>query len=59
MIEYLDGKAEKMKNAAKYNDDRLARSLDALFEADRHSVMSELSALAIKIYNLITHGLKL
>jgi len=54
LIEYLDGKAEEIKNAAKYNDDRLARSLDALFEADRHSLMCELSASAIKIYNLIT-----
>ena len=39
LIEYSDGKAEEMKNAAKYNDYRMARSLDALFEADRHSLI--------------------
>ena len=43
-----------MENAGKYNDDRLVRSLDALFKADRHSLMCEASASAIKIYNLMT-----
>lgn len=54
LTEYLDGKAEDMENAGKYNDDRLARCLDALFKADRHSLMSEASVSAIKIHNLIT-----
>ena len=53
-IDYLDGKAETMGNAGKYNDDRLGRCLDSLFEADRHSLMSEASVSAIKIHNLIT-----
>ncbi|MDA3896062.1 MAG: hypothetical protein PF482_07945 [Desulfobacteraceae bacterium] len=49
MIEYLDGKAEGMENATKYNN-RLGRYLDVLFYADSHSLMSEASA--IKIHNL-------
>ena len=54
LMEYLDGKAEDMENACKYNDDRLARSLDALFKADRHSLMCEASTSAIKNHNLLT-----
>jgi transposase len=54
LIEYLDGKAENMENAGKYNDDRLGRCLDVLFDADRHGLMSEASVSAIKIHNLIT-----
>jgi len=54
LIEHLDGKAEYMVNAGKYNDDRLGRCLDALFRSDRHSLMSEASVSAIKIHNLTT-----
>ena len=53
LIEHLDGKAEDMVNAAKYNDDRLGRCLDALFKADRQSLMSDTSVSAIKIHNLL------
>ncbi len=53
-IDYFDGKAEAMGNAGKYNDDRLGRCLHSVFEADRHSLMSEASISAIKIHNLIT-----
>lgn len=53
LIDYLDGKAEAMENAGKYNDDRLGRALDDLFHADRHSFMCEASISAIKVHNLI------
>ncbi len=54
LIEHLDGKAEEMVNAGKYNDDRLGRCLEALFRADRHSLMTEASVSAIKVHDLIT-----
>ena len=54
LLDYLDGKAEDADNAAKYNDDRLARCLDELFYADRHSLMTEASVAAIKVHELET-----
>lgn len=54
LIDYLDGKAELKENAGKYNDDRLARNLDDLFLADRHSLMCAASISAIKVHNLLT-----
>ena len=54
VIDYLDGKAEAMENAGKYNDDRLARSLEDLFHADRNSLMCGASISAIKVHDLIT-----
>lgn len=52
LTQYLDGKAEDMVQAGKYNDDRLARSLDKLFYADRHSLMTEASSSVIKVHEL-------
>ncbi len=54
LVEYLDGKAEDIEKADKYNDDRLGRCLDALFYADRHSLMSAASIAAIKVHGLET-----
>jgi len=54
LLDYLDGKAEDIDNAAKYNDDRLVRCLDELFYADRHSFMTEASVAAIKVHELET-----
>lgn len=54
LLDYLDGKAEEVDNAAKYNDDRLARGLDELFCADRNSLMAEASVAAIKVHELET-----
>lgn len=51
---YLDGVGEGRIDAAKYNDDRLARCLDLAFSADRSSFMLELSANAIRVHQLIT-----
>lgn len=52
LLEYLDGKAEDMDQAGKYNDDRLARCLDSLFYADRHSLMTETTSSAIRVHEL-------
>ena len=52
LTEYLDGKAEDIENAAKYNDDRLVRCLDALFLVDRHTLMTEMAASAISVHEL-------
>jgi transposase len=52
--DYLDGIAEERVDAAKYNDDRLARCLDLLFDADRSSFMPDLSANAIRAHQLET-----
>ena len=54
LIEYMDGKAENMDIAGKYNDDRLGRCLQALFGSDRHSFMSEASVAAIRVHDLET-----
>ena len=51
---YCDGFVPTPLNAAVYNDDRLARDLSALFQADRHSLMTELSLKAIKAHELMT-----
>lgn len=50
--DYTDGLGEERIEANKYNDDRCARSLDRLFDADRGSMMSELSANAIRVHAL-------
>lgn len=53
--DYLDGVTEKRFEAAKYNDDRLGRNLDYLFDADRSSFITELSANAIRVHQLETN----
>ena len=52
--EFLDGPAEHRVDAAKYNDDRLARCLDLLFDADRSSFLVDLSGAAIREHQLET-----
>jgi len=49
---YFDGISEPLDHATKYNDDRLGRTLDALFEADRSSLMMEITASAIDVHEL-------
>ena len=49
---YLDGVTEDRIEAAKYNDDRLARTLDRLFDADRGSLMAEVSKMAMDVHSL-------
>ncbi len=52
--DYLDGVTERRFEAAKYNDDRLGRNLDRLFDAERSSFITELSANAIRVHRLET-----
>ncbi|MGB5993489.1 MAG: IS1634 family transposase [Desulfobacterales bacterium] len=54
LAKYADGLANESVNADKFNDDRLGRSLSALFKADRHSLMTEVSCSAIKLHKLLT-----
>ncbi len=52
--EYTDGLNEDHADASKYNDDRLGRESDRLYNADRKSMMTEVSANAIDVYSLET-----
>lgn len=52
--QYSDGLVDEPVQANLFNDDRLARSLSALFQADRHSLMTEVSSKAITVHNLLT-----
>ena len=51
---YSDGIVDKPLEANLFNDDRLARALSALFHADRHSLMTEVSSNAIGVHKLVT-----
>lgn len=53
--DYMDGLSESGLNASNYNDDQLAKNLDRLFNADRSSLMTELSANAINVHELETN----
>jgi len=50
---YSDGIVDEPIEANLFNDDRLARSLSALFHADRHSLMTELSSNSISVHKLL------
>jgi transposase len=52
--EYLDGKSESNENSSKYNDDRIGRTLEYLFRADRKTLMALISIAAIKVHQLVT-----
>jgi len=54
LSKYSDGIGGEGVDARLFNDDRLARALSALFDADRHSLMTELSANAISVHKLLT-----
>jgi transposase len=51
---YSDSFGGEPVNASLFNDDRLARALSALFHADRHSLMTEVSSNAIRVHKLLT-----
>lgn len=55
LTDYTDGLGEEPVHAALYNDDQLVRSLDRLFGADRHSLLTELSGNAIRVHELETN----
>ncbi len=52
--QYSDGLAEEPVSAGLFNDDRLDRSLSALFDSDRHSLMTDVSGKAIAVHKLLT-----
>ena len=54
LSKYSDGFGGESIVSSLFNDDRLARSLSALFHADRHSLMTELSGKAIAVHKLLT-----
>jgi len=54
LSEYSDGFGGEPVQASLFNDDRLARALSALFHADRHSLMTEVSSNAIRGHKLLT-----
>lgn len=54
LTDYMDGHAEDQSIAKKYNDDRCARVIDQLFNADRNSIMTETVAATIKVHELET-----
>ena len=54
LSKYSDGFVDEPSSSSFFNDDRLARSLSALFDADRHSLMSEVSGKAISVHKLLT-----
>ncbi|MBW1863696.1 MAG: IS1634 family transposase [Deltaproteobacteria bacterium] len=57
LADYTDGLSEEHINAKLYNDDQLGRTIDKLFNVDRHSMMTELSVNAIKVHNLETNAI--
>jgi len=54
LSKYSDGFSEKPVEASLFNDDRLARALSALFNSDRHSLMTDVSGKAIAVHKLMT-----
>ena len=57
LVQYSDGLFDKPVEANLFNDDRLARSLSGLFQADRNSLMTEVSSNAITAHNLMTNDI--
>lgn len=55
LSKFSDGLVDVPSVAGIFNDDRLARALSALFYADRHSLMSEVSCNAISAHKLLTN----
>lgn len=55
LSKFSDGFVGDPVNASVFNDDRLARALSALFRADRHSIMTEVSGNAIAVHKLLTN----
>jgi len=51
---YSDGIVDEPIEANLFNDDRLGRALCALFDSDRHSLMTEVSCNAIRVHKLLT-----
>lgn len=54
LFNYSDGIVDEPVESNLFNDDRLARALSALFDADRHSLMTEVSSNSIRVHQLLT-----
>jgi transposase len=54
LCQYSDGLDAEPIQASLFNDDRLARALSALFRANRHAFMTEVSGNAIVVHRLLT-----
>jgi transposase len=54
LSKYADGLVDEPVQAKLFNDDRLARALSALFRADRHGLMTEISCNSIRVHQLLT-----
>jgi transposase len=54
LSKYSDGIVDEPIEANLFNDDRLARALSALFNANRHSLMTEVSCNSISVHKLLT-----
>ncbi len=54
LSKYSDDLVGEAVEASLFNDDRLARALSALFDSDRHSLMTEASGNAIAVHKLLT-----
>ncbi len=55
LSKYSDGLTNEPIEANLFNDDRLAKGLSNLFDADRHSLMTDLSSNSIRIHKLLTN----
>ena len=55
LSKYSDGLGGDPVAASLFNDDRLTRALSALFDSDRHSLMTEVSGSAITVNKLLTN----
>jgi len=55
LSKYSDGFIGDPSQVTIFNDDRFARALSALFDADRHSLMTEVSSTAICVHQLLTN----
>ena len=54
LSKYSDGFGREPVQASLFNDDRLARALSALFDSQRDSLMTDVSANAIAVHKLLT-----
>lgn len=54
LSKYSDGFLDEPTEANLFNDDRLGRALCALFNADRHSLMTGVSCNAMRVHKLLT-----
>ncbi len=54
IADYTDGKGEAHINASTFDNHRLSRNLDGLYASERHSLMTRVSANAIRVHRLET-----